>query len=619
MRRLRHFNPHICRRHVQAASTPRFCAVFATIIASMTAFNALVDAEPKGDPSTNGADSDAFQFQLEERAFSIGIASTFTNVGDVTQNVGDFLGGGAVGDFNNDGWQDLFVLSGGASPDKLFINNRDGTFTNRAGQWGLAARHVGAGVAVGDYNNDGFLDLYVTSFGPTETAPALGHHKLYQNTGENSFFDTAAAAGVNLIASTMIDKPGGFGSAFGDYDLDGDLDLFVANWLAAGARPITSKLFRNEGDGTFTDVTIPSGVADGLLLRGFSPRFVDMNGDRYPELLIAADGKTSRYLVNNHDGTFSNRTLASGAGHDQFGMGQTVADFNNDGALDWYVTSIYDESGGREGNKLYLNAGDDRFFETASFAQADNGGWGWGVISIDLNHDGFTDIVGANGSHRSGGLWIEDPAYVLLNNGDATFTHAANDVGFIHTGQGRGLINFDADNDGDQDIVMFCYNEGLTYFENETVQSGANWLRIFLDTSHDSSLAPNGFGAIVRARIGAATQTACIDGGCNYLSQSELSAHFGLANAPEVDELTIEWANGEITTLRDVPANRTLTISAGVPSIIGDLDYDNRVNAVDLATLLARWGANESSADLTGNGRVDAADLAALLGAWGRP
>ena len=192
-------------------------------------------------------------------------------------NVHGFHGGGAVGDFNRDTFPDVFYPAGGNSPDKLFINNGDGTFTDQAVAWGIDESHRSTAAAVGDYNRDGLLDIYVTSLGP-DTGNQTGYHKLYRNNGDDTFTDVAVAAGVNQSSATSAD---GWGAAWGDYDLDGDLDLAVAGWSTNDG----NRLFRNNNDGTFTDVTDSVGLASLAGTNGFAPRFVDMDGDRYPEII----------------------------------------------------------------------------------------------------------------------------------------------------------------------------------------------------------------------------------------------------------------------------------------------------------------------------------------------
>ncbi len=256
--------------------------------------------------------------------------------------VAGFLAGGVVGDFNRDGWQDIFYPAGGDVADKLFINNGDGTFVDQASSWGIAATHRSTAAAVGDYDGNGWLDIFVTSLGPT-TGEAPGHHRLYRNNGDGTFSDVAAAAGVEQSAASGAD---GWGGAWGDYDLDGDLDLAVAGWRELDG----NRLFRNDGDGTFTDVTSRAGLGSLPGTNGFSPRFVDMDDDRYPELIWIGDFGTSHYYTNDGDGTFTDFTAGSGTSQDGTEMGMTVADWDEDGDFDFYVTTI-------STNNLYLNQG----------------------------------------------------------------------------------------------------------------------------------------------------------------------------------------------------------------------------------------------------------------------
>lgn len=518
--------------------------------------------------------------------------------------------GGAAGDFNRDGWQDLYVVMGGVQPDCLFINNGDGTFTNHAIEAGVAWKHIGAGASVGDYNNDGWLDIFVTSFGPTATEP--GNHRLYRNNGDGTFTDVAVAAGVNLTARN---QPDGFGSAFGDYDLDGDLDLFVAGWIFQSGG---NRLFRNNGDGTFTDVTANLNFSLRET-RGFSPRFTDMDGDRYPELLLAADYGTSKYFINNTNGTFTEATHAAHVGLDDNGMGNTTGDFNGDGLIDWYVTSIFaDSPNGPYGNKLYINQGNHVFTEIAHSVGIDDGGWGWGTSAIDLNHDGMIDIAETNGWTNF--QWQNERAYIFMNLGNLQFSSVASSVGMTHDGQGRGLMNFDYDNDGDEDIAIFSLGETLELFRNDLSGPNRNSLRLMFDTSARPDLAPDGFGTRVEVVVGGVTQTRYLDGGCNFLSQSELSTHFGVGAAETVDEVRVHWANGRTLVLNDVPVNQTLTVVAPFPA---DIDQDGDVDIRDLAWALASSGrckgdaGYDARADIDGNGCVEISDLSELLMDYG--
>ncbi|MGH8060040.1 MAG: CRTAC1 family protein [Candidatus Entotheonellia bacterium] len=319
-----------------------------------------------------------------------------------------------------------------------------------------------------------------------------------------------------------------------------------------------NRLFRNNGDGTFTDVTERAGVL-ALQSRGFTPCFADMNGDRFPELLLVADGGTSRYFVNTGDGTFTDATAASGTGQDHFGMGGVVADLNNDARLDWFVTSIFLYRKGA-GNKLYLNQGQHRFTERAVAAGVRDAAFGWGTVAVDLDHDGWLDLVATTGYTR--GLWQGRPSRLWINHGDGTFTDMAAAAGFDHRLGGRGLLHVDYDTDGDQDLVVTAHGQELRLYRNAVSGRSANWLRIFLETRGARTPAPNGVGSRVRGTVGERQQYRSIGGCAGYLSQSELSAHFGLGSAQRVDELRIEWANGSVTLMTHVPVNRTLTVQA---------------------------------------------------------
>ena len=223
--------------------------------------------------------------------------------------------GGVAGDFDGDGAQDLFYATGGGSPDRLFINRRDGTFIDRAVPAGLARVHRAHGAAAADFDGDGSLDLFIPSAGPEEPGlPPPGHLLLYRGNGDGTF---TCCAPYRDPDGRLDRGAGGMAAAFGDYDLDGDLDLFVGNW-ASGIRG--NVLFRNDGDGGFTEVGARAGVADDLVL-AFAAQFVDLNGDRYPELIVAADFGTSRYYRNEGDGTFTDRTISSRTGREANGMG----------------------------------------------------------------------------------------------------------------------------------------------------------------------------------------------------------------------------------------------------------------------------------------------------------
>jgi hypothetical protein len=522
-----------------------------------------------------------------------------------------FKGGGAVGDFNNDGFQDLFVVpgaNGSNAPDQLYINNGDGTFTERGAEWGVNYAHFGAGAAVGDFDGDGWLDLFVLSWGPLTGDPIPGDHRLYRNNGNGTFTNVAVQAGVNHTGGT----PDGYGAAFGDYDLDGDLDLAVSGYYSpfyedGGA----SRLFRNNGDGTFTDVTKTAILYDISQARGYSSAFADMDGDGYPELLWVADFWTSKYLINNGNGTFSEATAAAGVGLDSNGMGCAVGDFNNDGKLDWYVTSIHGGAPTASGNMLYMNQGSHHYVEQSIPAGVNDGGWGWGTVPVDIDHDTNLDIIATNGFFQA--LWQHDTTRVFLSRGDGTFADVAAQVGLIHDGQGRGMARFDVDNDGDQDIVIFGMDLSAQLFRNDLSGPDTHWLRMFFDSSAAPGLAPNGYGTRVWAKVGEQTMMRYVDGGCHYQAVSELSAHFGLGSHTKVQPLTIRWANGKQTQIAEVNADQHIVVHY----LPADLDGDCKVGQADLGLLLSGYGCKPPTSpclgDLNGDGKTDQADLGLLL------
>ena len=338
----------------------------------------------------------------------------------------------------------------------------------------------------------------------------------------------------------------GWGAAWGDYDLDGDLDLAVAGWLSSNG----NRVFRNNGNGTFTDITSGSAFTTLTSVPGFAPRFADMDGDFAPEVIWIGDFGTSRYYTNDGNGVFTDTTGPSGTAHDGSEMGMTVADFDLDGDFDFYVTTI-------STNNLYLNQGGNTFFNGAAAAGVVNTAWGWGTVAIDFNHDTLVDIVATTQSGRQ---------YAFRNRtsvvGQPSFVEVANSIGIVSNADGRGLANLDYDNDGDQDLLIFPRSGSVRLFRNEVAgQPRAHWLRIFLDRGTATSVAPDGIGSVVELTVGRRRLVGRLDGGSNYLSQSELSVHFGLGDANRVDVVRVRWTDGTVTVMNDVSADQTMTIT----------------------------------------------------------
>jgi hypothetical protein len=534
-----------------------------------------------------------------------------------------FMGaGGAAADFDNDGYVDLFVLGGGLRADALFINNgpdAEGhfSFTDEAAAWGLGFPHYSFGVSAADYNKDGLIDLYITSFGDPANGMGPGRHKLLTNLGPGaggqwSFVNEAELCGVNSLSIGSTD---GTGSAWGDYDLDGDLDLVVCAYVST---EMGNRMFRNDGpvggaSWTFTDVTAQAGfLRTGI--EGFVPGFADLNNDLYPELLLVADIGTSLYLVNNHDGTFTD-FVDDCPGLDQAnGMGSAVGDVNNDGLLDWYVSGSYYEFLHGPGNVLLVQQPGGAFINAAPGTPIHDGGWGWGVLMVDLDHDGLLDLVETNGFSTG---FTNEQSYLYMNHGSLNFTEEAIARGFVHYGQGRGLVDFDFDNDGDRDMVIFSTGEPMAVFENHllepggAVPAGAHWLDLRFDTARRDGLAPMGLGARVTVVSDGQSRVFYADGGFNHCSQSETGVHVGLAGQASADVVRVRWADGTFTTLTGVAGDRRLTVVA--PYHPADLNGSGAVDFVDVQWFLQRFSAGDLAADHNGDGLLDIFDVVRFL------
>ncbi len=529
------------------------------------------------------------------------------------------LGGVAAADFNGDGWLDLFVHGGTDQNAALFINDGAGGFVDRSTVWGVDLwSSEGGAAAVGDVNGDGRPDIYAG----TICAP----NALLINLGDG-FIDMAEAAGVALPGATT--EAGCFGAAFGDIDGDGDLDLYTASWDFAP--DYGTRLFLNDGTGVFADVTAARNVLAGppFSFWPFSPTFADMDGDGAPELLVAADFETSRYYVNSGDGFFFDLGGSNGTCTDENGMGSALGDYDNDGDLDWFVTSIFDDDGevegnwGVTGNRLYRNDGRHQYVDVTDAADVRDGGWGWGAQFGDLNHDGWLDLVMTNGltfaNGPSGDPWnpdpsfINDPSRLWLHTGDpdgpGVYVERSLASGLHHTGEGKGLILLDPDHDGDLDLLIIDNLGKLNHWRNDFDPGPDEWIQI--DLTPPPGNAPGGVGAVIRLTIGETTRMRTVLARMTYLSQPPLRAHFGFPPAAAIDRISVEWPDGAIDAWYDVAPGEIVTLQRG------DVTLDGAVDAADLASLLAAWGpCSACSADLDQDGAVGAADLAILLSLW---
>ena len=457
-------------------------------------------------------------------------------------------GGAACGDYDKDGWLDIYHIGGNLGQNHLLHNNGDGTFTDVAGAAGVAnPGSLGTGATFADWNGDGWLDLFVGGIEGTLL-------KLYQNNQDGTFTDVTAASGVWITSDT-------YSATFGDYDNDRDLDMFLPHWnIPKGP----GHVWRNEGN-AFTEVDSLVGYLgfmSGTNDYTFAFNLADINSDGWMDMVVASDFQTSHVYMNDGDGTFTNVTDTSVI-TDDAGMGSSVADYDKDGDLDWFVTSIYDGTPNRDGNRMYRNDG-GVFADATDAAGVRDGQWGWGATFQDFNNDGWLDIYHVNGWALTP-FWT-DPARMFVSNSDGTFTEMAASLGVDHTGQGRGVVAFDYDRDGDVDIFVTVMSGQAVLYRNDGGNAN-NWLDVKLLGPQPNT---EEIGARITATVGGSSQLWELRCGNNYDSQDPAEAHFGLGSAGAVDELRVEWTDSQVTTLTNVAANQRLVIDRQAVSSVAE-------------------------------------------------
>ena len=488
-------------------------------------------------------------------------------------------------DYDNDGWLDILVLSGtrmdgtpAEATNRLYKNNRDGTFTDITAKAGLHRTGWAMGVAVGDYNNDGHEDIFITYW---------GQNVLYRNNGDGTFTDITKQAGL------LFPPRWASGCTWVDYDRDGKLDLFVTHYLhfdpertpKAGADPNcnwkgipvncgprglpqeSSMLFHNNGDGTFTDVSTRSGVSKSKGY-GLTAVAADFDDDSWPDIYVACDSVPSLLFRNNHDGTFTEEALERGIalnedGGEQAGMGVGVGDYNLDGRLDIFKTHFAEDT-----SVLYRNDGKGNFLDvtTRSGLAVETRYVCWGAGIEDLDNDGWPDIFAASGQVYPGiekrlpQFPYKSPRYIFRNLGDGKFEQLIEQAGAgisaAHCSRGTAFGDFD--NDGDLDILIMNQNEPPSLLRND-LAGGNHWLKVKLigTTSNRSAI-----GARVTAKSGDWRQAKEVMSQSSYLSVNDPRLHFGLGKNTRAT-LEIRWPNGKRETITDVPADRLLTVREG--------------------------------------------------------
>ncbi len=534
------------------------------------------------------------------------------------QGAAVMTGGAAAGDFDGDGLVDLFFTRIDGT-DVLYKNQGNGSFLDVSFNAGFTANLPTNGPVFGDIDNDGDLDLYVSAV--VNLGAAGNRYYLYMNNGDGTFTEDAVARGADIATTNAIN---GMGIALGDYDRDGYLDAMTADWDTLATQS-SSRLLHNQGaanPGRFTDVTAAAGLdvfRDTRSYR-FAPRFSDLDGDGNPDLAIASDFVTSQLFWNNGDGTFSDGTLAANVGTDRSGMGSTIGDYDGDGDLDWYVTAILNGTPSPTtefGSKLYRNDGNRVFSEQTYDAGVQPAGWWWGTTWLDFDNDGNLDLMATNGFP---GPFNADPTTLWHNNGDGTFTDVTTAQGITDTAQGRGLLTLDYDSDGDLDTLVINNGGAPVFYRNDSANGNA-WLRVKTQGSESNR---DGIGARViidpDSTLAGDEQVREIDGGDNYLSQNQMTAHFGLgALAGNIDNITIFWPSGTVQQFFDVTPNQVLL--AQETYLAGDLNGDGFVGIADLNIVLGNWNQSvvfslHQVGDPSGDGFVGIDDLNEVLGNW---
>ena len=564
-------------------------------ISSAGEFAPVYDAQKR--PITAGGFVDAGTVVFEDASKASGLASWRHVMGTAQKKYILETDGSGVGliDYDNDGWLDIYLvngstydaLAGKAAPPHaaLFHNNHDGTFTNVTAKAGVANDRWGFGVAIGDFDNDGWPDIFVCNF---------GKNRLYRNNHDGTFTDVAEKAGVTL--GNWSD-----GATWGDYDGDGRLDLFVSGYVhydlnhqpdsdkggvpfaycqlhgfkvMCGPRGLPGEpdhLFHNNGDGTFTDVSAKAGVSDPGAYYGFTAIFADVNNDGRPDLLVANDSEPNYLYINKGDGTFDDQSYVSGFalnndGREIASMGLAVGDYMNNGLLDLLVTDFSDDY-----KALYRNDGDASFTDVASeadIAQIPVPFVGWGDGIIDYDNDGWKDLLMVNGhvypqvdEHDWGTTFIERPL-LFRNTHDGKFAYVppVKGSGLATLTSGRGAAFGDLFNNGKIDVVINPIDGPPVLLKNVDPDQH-HWVELKLVGGPRSPR--DAMGATVYLTANGIRQREDVISGGSYISSNDQRPHFGLGDSTDAGTAEIHWPDGVKETVKLPAEDRIFTITEG--------------------------------------------------------
>lgn len=556
---------------------------------------AILDSEKR--PITAGGFVDSGPIVFQDVAKQAGLTSWRHVMGtEETRFILDTIGSGvALLDYDNDGWLDIYLvngstydaMSGKATPPHaaLFHNNHDGTFTDVAEKAGVANDRWGFGVAVGDYDNDGWPDLYVTNF---------GKNRLYHNNHDGTFTDVAEKAGVTLGNWST-------GATFGDYDGDGRLDLFVPGYVhydlehppvsgsaevafticefrgmkvMCGPRGLKGEpdhLFHNNGDGTFTDVSVKAGVADSTRYYGLTAVFADVNNDGKVDLMVANDSTPNYLYLNKGDGTFEDASYTSGYalnenGRETASMGIAVGDYLNNGLLDLYNTVFSDDY-----NPLYRNEGGANFTDVsyqAGIAEPTIPFLGWGTGFLDYDNDGWKDLLAVNGHVYAGvdqsdwgTTFAERPLlFHNLSKGKFELVPPVKGTGLASVFTGRGTAFGDLFNDGKIDVVINQLHNVPALLRNVCATKN-HWVALKLIGGPKSPR--DAVGATVYLTAGGMRQRGDVISGGSYASSNDPRVHFGLGEATAVERVEIHWPSGNVEKISLPAVDRIYSVEEG--------------------------------------------------------
>jgi enediyne biosynthesis protein E4 len=594
---------------------PRWSRVFLALVCFTCA---ALAAEPHQSAQTKQPAKPIAYFTDVAKKAGLTMMNTFGGVATKKYIIETTGTGVAIFDADNDGWPDVFIVNGtkleekisavktgkgaaAAPSNHLYHNNHDGTFTDITRKAGLVHTGWGQGVCVGDYDNDGWPDLFVTYY---------GKNVLYHNNGDGTFTDVSEKAGV---AGTG--KAWGTGCAFVDYDRDGHLDLMVANYVdfdlastpAPGERvnclwkgvpvmcgpqglPTASNiLYHNRGDGTFEDVTKQAHIDKTSGAYGFSVTTLDYDDDGWPDIYVACDSTASILYHNNHDGTFKDVAVTAGAafnedGHAQAGMGSTTADFNGDGRLDIFKTNFSDDTA-----TLYRNNGDGTF-DDVTFAAGlglHTQYLGWGTMFFDFDNDGWPDLLLVNGhvypevDTQHLGSNFQEPRILYHNNGNGTFADisASAGPGITNSSSSRGLAIGDLWNDGRLSAVVSNMNAAPSLLVNQ-VRSSNHWVAFQLTGAFPSASKTNAFpssasspqstrdaiGARIKVKVGERVLVDEVRSGSSFISNNDMRVHFGLGAATKIDSVEVRWPSGLVETFSQIPIDKFNKLKEGTGS-----------------------------------------------------